>query len=43
MENSNHDNKMQLDTFGKYQGTYAAYILMGNQSTRVYHGLACLE
>ena len=43
MENRNHDKKVQLDKFSKYQGTYAAYILVDNQGTRVYHGSACSE
>ena len=42
-ENRNHDKKVQLDKFSKYQGAYAAYILVDNQGTRVYHGSACSE
>ena len=41
-KNRKHDNKVQLDTFVKYQGMCAAYILMAKRVTRGYHGLACM-
>ena len=43
MENRNHDNKVQLDTFEKDRGLHDAYILMYKRGTCGYHGSDCSE